>query len=185
MEDGKESDLGPQMFGIDGYLQKGLRTGAEQEVIEELLVLQRQLGELVRQSEDDVNIGDRQKFILTSRDPLVASSALTLGTVAIAAAVKGDGAIATARALVAMPAEYRRTAAGDGPEHFPVGPVNPAAVVLDEAIALCANDIGHLEEGPSHFFLSLRERWTSLRLETSRVSSGLVTACRCLGERCR
>jgi formyltetrahydrofolate deformylase len=41
-----------------------------------------------------------------------------------------------------------------------------------ERIALGANDIGHLEEGPSHFFLSLRERWTPSRLETSRVSSG-------------
>jgi hypothetical protein len=112
MEDGKESDLGPQMFGIDGYLQKGLRTGAEQEVIEDLLVLQRQLGELVRQSEDNMNIGDRQKFVLTSGDPLIASPALTLGTMAIAAAIKGDGAIATARAFVAMPAAYRRTAAG-------------------------------------------------------------------------
>jgi hypothetical protein len=30
-----------------------------------------------------------------------------------------------------------------------VGPVDPAAV-LDEAIALGANDIGHLDEGPGH-----------------------------------
>src|ERR1700730_16202707 len=96
-----------------------------------------------------------------------------------------DGAIATARALLAMPAEYRGSAARDGPEHFPLGPVNPAAVVLDEAIALRANDIGHLEEWPSHFFLSLRERLTPSRPETSRVSSGLGTACRCLCERCR
>jgi len=154
MKHGEETDLGSEMLGVEGNFQKSFRTGAEQEVIEDLLVLQRQWGELVRQSEDNVDIGNRQKFVLTSRDPLVASSALTLGTVTIAAAVKGDGAIATARALVAMPAEYRRTAAGDGPEHFPVGPVNPAAVVLDEAIALCANNIGHLEEGPSHFCLT-------------------------------
>ena len=31
-------------------------------------------------------------------------------------------------------------------------------LLLNEAIALGANDIGHLEEGPSHFFFSLRER---------------------------
>jgi len=31
--------------------------------------------------------------------------------------------------------------------------MEPAEVVMDEAIALRANDIGHLEEGPSHFFL--------------------------------
>ena len=121
MEDRKEPDLGSQMFGIGGYLQKGFRTGAEQEVIEDLLVLQRQWGELVRQSKDNVDIGDRQKFVLTSRDPLIASPALTLGAVSIAAT----------------------------------------------------------------FFLSLRERLTPSRPETSRVSSGLGTACRCLCERCR
>src|SRR5258707_9089911 len=104
---------------------------------------------------------------------------------AIAAAVIGGGAIATARALVAMPAECSGTAASDRAQYFPVSPVDPTKVVLNEAIALGANDIGHLEEGPSHFFLSLRERWTPLRLDTCRVSSGLGIACICLGERCR
>ena len=173
------------MFGIGGYLEKSLRTGAEQEVIEDLLVLQRQLGELVRQGEDNMDIGDRQEFVLASCDPFIASSALALGAVPIAAAVKGDGAIATSRTLVAMAAECRSATACDGVEDFAVGPVDPAAVVLDEAIALSANDIGHLEEWPSHFFLSLRERLTLSRLETARVSSGLGTACRCLGDRCR
>jgi hypothetical protein len=36
--------------------------------------------------------------------------------------------------------------------------MDPAEVAVDQAIALRANDIGHLEEGPSHFFLSLLER---------------------------
>jgi hypothetical protein len=84
---------------------QGLRTGAEQEVIEDLLVLQRQWGELVRQSKDNMDIGDGQKFILPSHDPLVASAALALWAMAIAATVIRDGAIATARALVAMPTE--------------------------------------------------------------------------------
>ncbi len=83
-----------------------------------------------------------------------------------------------------MPTEYRGAAASDRAQHFPVGPVDPAEVVLNEAIALGANDIGQLEEGPSHFFFSLRERWTPSRLETCSASSGLGMACRCLGERC-
>jgi hypothetical protein len=84
-----------------------------------------------------------------------------------------------------MPAECGGTATSDRAKYFPVGPVDPAEVVLDEAIALGANDIGHLEEGPSHFFLSLRERWTLSRLETSKVSSGLGMAWRCLCDRCK
>jgi hypothetical protein len=88
MEYREESDLGAQMFGIARYFQKGFRTGAEQEVIEDLLVLQRQWGELVRQSEDNMDIGDGQKFILPSHDPLVASATLALGTMAIATTIK-------------------------------------------------------------------------------------------------
>jgi hypothetical protein len=185
MQDRKETDVGPEVARIAGDLLQGLGTGAEQEVIEDLLVLQRQWGEWVRQSEDNVDIGDGQKFTLPSQDPLVASAALTLWAMAITATVIGGGAIATARALVAMPAECRGTAASDRAQYFAMGPMDPAEVAVDEAITLRANDIGHLEEGPSHFFLSLRERWTPLRLDTSRVSSGLGIACRCLGERCK
>jgi hypothetical protein len=77
----------PRWARISCYLEQGLGTGAEQEVIEDLLVLQRQWGELVRQSEDNMDIGNRQKFTLPSHDPFIASAALTLWAVAIAAAV--------------------------------------------------------------------------------------------------
>jgi len=50
-----------------------------------------------------------------------------------------------------MSAQGRRAAASDGTQYFAMGPMEPAEVVLHEAIALAANDIGHLEEGPSHF----------------------------------
>src|SRR5260370_4426722 len=101
------------------------------------------------------------------------------------ATVIGGGAIASDRARVAMAAECSGAAASNRAQYFPVGPMDPAEVVLHEAIAVGADDIGHLEEGPSHFFLSLRERWTPSRPETSRASSGLGMARRCLGERCR
>jgi len=52
-----------------------------------------------------MNIGNRQKFTLTSQNPLVASATLTLGAMAIATTIKGDGAMATARALIAMATE--------------------------------------------------------------------------------
>jgi hypothetical protein len=87
MQDRKEANVSSQVARIAGHLEQGFRTGAEQEVIEDLLVLQRQWGELVRQSEDNMDIGNRQKFTLPSYDPLVASAALTLGTMAIAATV--------------------------------------------------------------------------------------------------
>ena len=57
-----------------------------------------------------------------------------------------------------MPAECGGTAARNRTQNFPMGPMEPAEVAVNETIALRTNDIGHLEEGPSHFFLSLRER---------------------------
>src|SRR5215470_14629196 len=99
---------------------------------------------------------------MTSRQPFIASAVLTLGTMAIPATVVRDGA-----------------------QHFAVQCANPTPVVLDEAIALSANDISHLERWPVHFFFSLRERCRCSRLEISSVSSGLATACRCLRDRCR
>ena len=56
MQDRKEANVGSQVARISCYLEQGLGTGAEQEVIEKLLVLQRQWGELVRQSEDNMAV---------------------------------------------------------------------------------------------------------------------------------
>src|ERR1700723_3827233 len=185
MQDRKEADVGPEVARIPGYLLQGFRTGAEQEVIEDLLVLQRQWGELVRQSKDNVDIGDGQKFTLPSHNPLVASAALTLWAMTITATVIGGGAIATARALVAMPAECGGTATRNRAQYFPMSPMEPAEVAVDEAIALGANDIGQLQPWPSHCFCSLREGWISPPGGSGRLSRGLGTACKCLWERCR
>src|SRR5215469_7664959 len=104
---------------------------------------------------------------------------------AIAAAIKGNGTIAAARTLIAMSSQRHGAAACDGLEHFTVAPVNPAATVVDEAITLRANDVGHLQGWPGHFFSRLRECLTRSRLESWSESSGLGVACRCFGDRCR
>jgi hypothetical protein len=44
------------------------------------------LGKLVRQGEDNMDIGDRQEFILASCDPFITGSALALGAMPIATA---------------------------------------------------------------------------------------------------
>src|SRR5215469_17151185 len=98
----------------------------------------------MRQGEDDMDIGDREQFPLPGSDPVVASSVLTLGAVAITATIKRDGMIAAARTLVAMSAQCRGAAACDSQEHFAMAPVHPATTGADKAIALCANDVGHL-----------------------------------------
>ena len=123
-----------------------------------------------------MDVGHGEKFILTSRDPAITGPILTLGTVAVTTAVIGNGTIAAARTLIAMTAERSSAAVCDRLEDFTVCPVNPAAVVLDEAVSLCTNDVGHLQGWPGHFFFNLRGRLTRSRLETSSASRGFGTA---------
>jgi hypothetical protein len=68
--------------------------------------------------------------------------------------------MATADALIEMTAQCRRSATDDGIEHLAMRPCKARSVLLPKAVARCADDVGHLEGGPIHLFLSL----PSLRL---------------------
>ena len=66
------------MFGVTGDFKKGFCAGAEQQIVEHLLVLQHELGELLGQGKDDMDVGHCQKLVLASCDPLIADAVLTL-----------------------------------------------------------------------------------------------------------
>jgi len=85
MEHGEETDFGAEMAGIAGDFEQGLGTGAEQQVIEDLLVLQGQRGEATRKGEDDMDIRGGQELATARLQPLVAGVGLALGTVSLAA----------------------------------------------------------------------------------------------------
>jgi hypothetical protein len=55
----QETDVCAEMFGVGGDLEQGLGSGVEQQVVEDLLVDQRQMREMMRHREDDVDIRDR------------------------------------------------------------------------------------------------------------------------------
>ena len=59
-------------------------------------------------------------------------------------------ALATA---IQMAAERRRAAVLDGEEHAEMQPGQPGSVLFDEAVAMRANDIGHLERWPCSFLV--------------------------------
>jgi hypothetical protein len=85
-----------------------------------------------------------EQFLGTRSQPLVASIGLTFWAMPISARVERDGAIAALRALVQMPTQRCGAAAGNRTEHFVMLPGKPPWLVLEEAVALRANDIGHL-----------------------------------------
>jgi len=86
--------------------------------------------------------------------------------------------MAALRASIEVAARAAVRQVFNGAEHFQVQPRQPASVILDEALARLANNIGHLQGWPSHLRWRLRERFTSSGLETSIASSGLAMACR-------
>jgi hypothetical protein len=98
---------------------------------------------LVGQGKDHVEVADGEQFFLASREPTLTSCDLTLWAVPIATGVEDDGTMATTGALVEMSPQDRGPTVSDGTEHFLVRPVNPLAVVGEEAFALCSYDVGH------------------------------------------
>src|SRR3974377_2605369 len=97
----EKAEVSTEMSGSAGHFEQGFGTGAEQQAIEELAVLQRQGCQLVRGGEDDMHVGRREKFLAPGLEPTVAGVGLTLRAMAIATAVIGDGgAVSKAGALM-------------------------------------------------------------------------------------
>ena len=86
---------------------------------------------------------------------------------------------------IEMAAQRGGAAVLDGVEHPPVVPGKPGTVLLDEAVLVLSDDIGHLEGWPVHRFCNFRESLTLSVLETSILSRGFATAVKCFRERCR
>jgi hypothetical protein len=81
-----------------------------------------------------MDVGGREEFLAPGCEPTVAGVGLTLGAVAIATAVIGDGgAMSTAGALINMAAEGGGATARDGEQDLDMGPADPLAAALDES----------------------------------------------------
>src|ERR1022692_1063253 len=153
MQHGEEADFRAEVFRIASDFEKCFCTGAEQQTVDDFLVLQSQCRELRRKCEDHMDVARREKFSLTCRNPAFPSSSLTLRAVPIAAAVVGDSAMPAAGALIEMTAECSGATPRNGQQHFDVLPAEPLAISLDEGSSRAADEIGHLEERPAHLLL--------------------------------
>ena len=103
----------------------------------------------------------------------------------IAAAVVGEGRLRALLTAIAMPAERGGAALRDRAEHTPMLPGDPRAVGVQEAVAMSAHDVGHLEGWPRHRLCFRRVRRAVSGPAIGSASSGLATACRCFCERWR
>ena len=113
MQNAEESDLSAEMFGIPSDFDQGFRAGAEQQIVNELLILECQRCQQMRQCEDDVNVARGEEFLTARFDPTVSSVGLTLWAVPVSTGVVGDGTMSATGTLIQMPAESGRAAALD------------------------------------------------------------------------
>src|SRR6266699_5572065 len=87
---------------------------------------------------------------------------------------------------IAMTAQRSGAAAQNGPKRFELLKAKAGSIPIQKAIALHAKNVGHLEGRPNHFsFFRLKLRLMFSVLDRERLSSGLLTACKCRCDRCR
>src|SRR5438093_9395289 len=117
-----------------------------------------------------------KQFLAAGVHPTPACLGLALVAMPIAAAVVGDDrSFLAVRTNIGMTAERCGAAPRDGPDNLKL--LNSQGVLVDEVIALCSEDVGHLDGGPIHCPFFLRTLGFAPRPETARVSIGLFTAC--------
>ena len=172
-------------FRIRRDLEECRRRGVKQQVVHHALVDERETGERLRHRKDEVDVADREQLLFASADPRVPRGGQTLWAMPVAAAVVREGRVRTLVAAIARAAERGRAALRDRSEHTPMLPRQPRAVGVQDAIAMSAHDVGHLEGWPRHRLCSRRVRRTVSALETGIASSGLATAWRCRCDKCR
>jgi len=185
VEDHQPADRGAEPLGVGGDLKERRRRRAEEEVVDDTLVHERQPREDLRHREDDMHVADRQEFLLARRHPLVAGGGEALGTMPIPAAVVREARLRARITAIAMPAQRRRAALDERPEHAPLVAGEPGPMHLQKPIAVSAHDVSHLVGWPAHGFRFRRDRGAVSGAETGSASSGLATACRCRCDRCR
>ena len=138
-----------------------------------------QIGQFVWQAEHDMEITGGQKFPLSGGDPSLSRLSLTLGTMPVPAGVKGEAAVLTATwADVDVTAESSRAASHDGLHHLELLETQTVAMTIDEAVALRAKDVGHLDGGPAHSAFLGRRLGLSPNPEMGRASMGLLMDCK-------
>jgi len=86
VEHGRDADARAEVPRVGGDGHHRLGRYFEQQVVNHRLVVERDVGDLGGQREDDMEIADRKQVSLPCGEPLACGGALALGTVPVAAA---------------------------------------------------------------------------------------------------
>ena len=180
VEHAEEADLGSKVSRIASDFEQRCGAGAEQQAIDQPLVLERERSQFTRQREHGMDVTRGQQLPLALLEPADAGAALASWAVPVTARVVGDSGLSAVGAPIAMAAESGSAATRDRSQHLLMLAVDPLVTALDEAVAGVANDLGHLHRGAAQTLRS-----ASPGVPSRSMSSGLAVALRCFRDKWR
>jgi hypothetical protein len=113
-----DADPCAEVLGVGGDGERGLGARPHEEIIDEAFVLIGDVGDWRRQSEDEVEVANRQQFGLARCQPGLRGPGLALRAVPVAAGIIGDVFMGAVLAARHMAAECRGAALLDGLHHL-------------------------------------------------------------------
>jgi len=134
MEHTEEADLRAKVTRIACDLEQRGSAGAEQQAVDQPLVLESKRSQFTREGEDGMDVASGQQLPFTLLEPADAGVALALRAVPVTARVIGDGSVSATRAAVAMAAKSSGPAASNSAQHLLMLSVDPSAVAFDEGL---------------------------------------------------
>jgi hypothetical protein len=149
MEHAEEADLRAEVPGVACDFKQRGGACAEQQTVDEPLVLERQRCHFTGHREDGMDIARGQQLAFALLEPADAGVALALRAMPVAARVIGDGSVSTAGATIAMATQRGRAATRDRSQHLLMLSVDPTAAAVDETPSCVANDVSHLQRRPA------------------------------------
>jgi hypothetical protein len=107
----------------------------------------------VRNAENNMEVSCGQDFLLACRQPTLARLCLALRAMPVTARVIRDGLMTATGTQIEMTTQSCRAAVLDGTQDLQLLKAEARSISVEKAVALCANEIGHLQGGPAHFCL--------------------------------
>jgi len=150
MQHGDEADVGAQVLGIGSDRAQGIGAGAEQDVVDDSLVLVGDRRNLLGHGEDDVEVFDRQELGLPVLQPLGPRQRLALRAVPVPAAVERDALMAAGVALLDVTTQRCRATVLDVGHDTALSAAERVSVILTIGRPDLAEDVRHLEPRGAH-----------------------------------
>ena len=147
VEHGGDADAGAEVLRVSRDRHHRLRRCAEQQIVDDRLVLPGDVRDLGWQREDDMEVADRQQVGFALGQPGARGGALALGAVPVATTIIGDPPVAAVVADLDMAAERRRAAGLDRRHDLELMKAQVPGICCPIGGAGSTEDIGDLERG--------------------------------------